>query len=163
MKTNSNATSLYIAVSLLAAGLLAGCSGIKTYPNTLAKNLHVRTETDSAFFSKVRVDVDVYRVAADCKIEYEGTVKLNEPLIDIGIPSDRTSYLVFNFNSSSFLAGSRSSIDYDTLLKPRGGFDYNVKLSYKDDIYNVVIMEKNRSKSSSSEIERKDLNKCKTN
>ena len=43
--------------TLLAAGLLAGCSGIKTYPDTLPKNLHIRTETSGSLLSKVRAAV----------------------------------------------------------------------------------------------------------
>ena len=59
---------------LLFISLLAACSGIKTYPNTLDKNLNIRTDTHSnEFLGKVKADVDIYRVDANCEDEYLGT------------------------------------------------------------------------------------------
>jgi hypothetical protein len=148
-------------ILLLAYSLLAGCSGIKTYQNTLDKNLHIKTETHSgSMFSKVRAAVDIYRVDADCKTEYEGTVQLKNPSVDVGIPSSRLSYLVFVFASSGFLSGSSSTITYNTLLKPHVGYNYDIKVSYIDDIYNVVIRETDPRMKKSREIEFKDLNDC---
>jgi hypothetical protein len=161
METNSNIMSRYITGLIVTVSLLAGCSGIRAYPNTMDKNLHIQTKTDSgSFFSKVRAAVDIYRVNADCKTEYEGTIQLNEPSIDVGIPSHRLSYLVFVFSSSSFLAGSNSTVTDDTLLKPRAGYDYEIKVSYMDDIYNVVIRETHPRKVGSRDIELKDLSGC---
>jgi hypothetical protein len=161
MKTFTNVTGLCIAGLLLAVGLLTGCSGLRPYPNTLAKNLHIRTETDSgSILSKVRAEVDIFRVKADCKTEYQGTVKLKGPSLEVGIPSDKLSYMVFVFSNSSFLANSRSSISHDTLLNPRAGYNYDIKVSYIDDIYNVAIRETHPRKSVSRNIELKDLSAC---
>ena len=66
----------------------------------------------------------------------------------------------FVFSSSSFLAGSSGSIRYETLLKPRAGYTYDVKVSYFDNIYNVTIREIDPRKSSSREIERRSLQAC---
>jgi hypothetical protein len=149
-------------VALLAViGLLAGCSGKFTYPNTLAKNLSIQTETDSgSFLSSVRAAVGIYRVDEHCRIDYQGTVDLDEGLISVGIPSGRPSYLVFEFASSSFLANSRSSITYETLLVPVAGRDYDLKVSYLDDIYNVEIRESRPGEALARSIERKDLRTC---
>jgi len=161
MKTFTSITGRYIAGFLLAVGLLTGCSGLRPYPDTLAKNMHIRTETDSgSVFSKVRAEVDIFSVKADCTTEYQGTVKLNGPSIEVGIPSDRLSYTVFVFSNSSFLANSRSSISHATLLKPRAGYTYDIKVSYIDDIYNVAIRETHPRKSASRTIELKDLSAC---
>ena len=111
-------------------------------------------------FSKVRAAVDIYRVDADCKTEYEGTVQLNNPSLDVGIPSSRLSYLVFVFARSGFLSSSSSTITYNTLLKPRVGYNYDITVSYVDDIYNVVIRETDPRTKKSCEIEPKDLNDC---
>jgi hypothetical protein len=93
---------------ILAASLSASCS-LKPYPNTLEKNLYIRTETKSgSFLSTVRTAVNVYRVDASCRAQYEGTVELNSPSVFVGIPLGRPSYLVFNFASSSFLANTQS-------------------------------------------------------
>jgi hypothetical protein len=47
-----------VAIILLAC-LLAGCSGLKPYPDTFEKNLHLHTQTDSgSLFSSVRAAID---------------------------------------------------------------------------------------------------------
>jgi len=141
---------------LLSASLLAGCSGAKTYPDTLPKNLHVRTET-----SKVRAELHIHRVDANCLTEYQGTVQLDKPSIEVGIPAGRQSIVAFTFSRSSFLSGSSSSVRYDTLLTPRAGYTYDVKISYLDDIYNVTIREIDPRGSSGREIARRDPRACK--
>jgi hypothetical protein len=151
----------YIISLALAFGLLSGCSGIKTYQNTLTNNLHINTETDSgSMFSKVRTAVDIYRVDAECKTEYEGTVQLKKPSVEIGIPSDRLSYLVFVFANSGFFSNSSSMMSYDALLKPRAGYNYDVKVTYIGNIYNVVMHETHPRNKKGREIELKGLNAC---
>ena len=52
-----------VAVWLLGASLLAGCSGIKSYPDTSPKNLIVRTEASSgSAFTRMRVAVHIHQV-----------------------------------------------------------------------------------------------------
>ena len=161
MKDSINVTGQHIAGLLLAVGLLTGCSGLRPYPDTLAKNLHIRSETDSAsIFSKVRAEVDIFSVNADCKTEYQGTVNLKGPFTEVGIPSDKPSYMVFVFSNSSFLANSRSSISHETLLRARAGYNYDIKVSYIDDIYNVAIKETHPRKSKGREIELRDISAC---
>jgi len=161
LETLTHMLNRHIIVLLLALSLLAGCSGIKTYQNTIYKNLHIKTETDSgSMFSKVRAAVDIYRVDAECKTEYEGTVQLKNPSVDVGVPSSRLSYLVFVFARSGFLSSSSSTITYNTLLKPRVGYNYDIKVSYINDIYNVVIRETHPRNKKSREIELKSLNAC---
>jgi hypothetical protein len=142
--------------ALLAAGLLAGCSGIKTYPDTFPKNLRIH-----ATISKVQAELHVHRVDAGCQTEYQGTVQLDKPSVEVGIPAGRQSLVAFTFSSSSFLSGSSSSVRYDTLLTPRAGYTYDVKVSYLDNIYSVTVREIDPRRSSSREIERRDLRACK--
>src|SRR6266480_2732334 len=113
--------------SLLAASLLTGCSGAKTYPDTLPKNMHVRTET-----SNMRAELHIHRVDANCLTEYQGTVQLDKPSVKIGIPAGRQSLVAITFSSSSFLTASSRSIRYDTLLTPRAGYTYDVTVRYVD-------------------------------
>ncbi len=147
--------------ALLAASLLAGCSGIKAYPDTLPKNLHIRTETGSgSVLSKVRAAVHIHQVDASCRTEYQGTLELNARSVEAGIPAERWSYMVFVFASSSFLGGSSSSTHYETLLRPRAGYTYDVKVSYGDRMYDVAIREIDPRSSASREIERKSWKTC---
>ncbi len=139
----------------LAAGLLVGCSGAKTYPDALPKNMHVRTET-----SNMRAELHIHRVDANCLTEYQGTVQLDKPSVEIGIPAGRQSLVAITFSSSSFLTASSRSIRYDTLLTPRAGYTYDIKVSYQDNIYNVTVREVDTRRSSNREIERKSLRTC---
>lgn len=155
----SHKNRFYLAL-LITLSLLTACSGIKTYPNTLDRNLRVTTKTDSgSALSSVRTAVDIYQVEPDCSIKYSGTIQLDSPDVDIGIPTGRSSYLVFIFSSSGFLSGS-STTSYDTLLRPRKGIRYDIDVSYLEDIYNVVIHERQGS-NKSREIEARSLAACK--
>ena len=161
MDTRNRVVKWHLVGLLAVVGLLVGCSGKYTYPNAFAKNLHIQSETESgSIFSSVRAALGVYRVDDQCKIEYQGTVDLDGRPVSVGIPSGRPSYLVFEFASSSFLANSRRSISYETLLLPVAGRDYDIKVSYVDDIYNVEIRESRPGDAMVRNIERKDLRAC---
>ena len=155
----------HVTVVLLfcAASILSACSGIKTYENSLNKNLHVQTTRDSgSWFSRVRVAVDIHRVGEDCAIDYEGTVQLTEPATEIGIPPDRRSYLVFVFSSSSFLSNRSGTITYETLMKTRPHYHYDAAVSYKNDLYHVVIREIPPDRSAGRELDRLGLSACRS-
>lgn len=145
---------------MLGAALLAGCSGIKPYPDTTPKNLSVTTEAPSgSVLSRMRVALHVHRVDAGCKTDYQGTVQLDEPAIRVGIPADRQSYLVFTFSGSSLLEGS-SHMSYGTLLQPRAGLGYEARVRYKDGIYHVELRESGARGAAGREIERRTLADC---
>jgi len=150
-------------LSIWTAGLLPGCSETRTYPNTLDKNLHVHTATDSgSWFSRVRAAVDIHHVREDCALDYEGTVQLADRRIDIGLPAHRWKYLVFVFASSSFPANRNGTITYETLLKARPNYHYQVVVQYKDDMYHVGIRETLPTQSTGREIEPLQLSACRS-
>ena len=60
-------------------------------------------------------------------------------MTEVGIPTERSSYLVFVFSSSSFWASSKSSISYEMLVRPREGKVVNALATYVDNIYDVVV------------------------
>ena len=162
MKIVAQVKQASLLVLLLGFGFFTGCSGIKTYPNNLDKNLYITTTTESgSFFSSVKAAVDIYRVKPDCSLEYQGTVKLYKTSVSVGIPPDRLSYLVFGFASSSFLASTSGSISYETLLMPRKAYHYMINASYIDDIYDVQIREIHPRKKSSRNIDTAGLSACK--
>ena len=153
--------SAIVALLFGAMSLLIACSGIKRYDNSPSKNLYVRTATDSgSWFSRVRTAVDIHRVSAKCAIEYEGTVQLTEPTIEIGIPPDRWSHLVFVFATSSFFTNRSGTTRYETLLKPRPHYRYDVAVSYRNDMYSVAIREVPPNRSTGRELDPIPLTTC---
>jgi hypothetical protein len=127
---------------LIGAFVLAGCAGDSRYADRPEKNLIIRTETSSgSAFSSVRAVLGVHAVDAQCRLEYEGSVPLDQPVVRVGIPPGRARYLVFRFATSSFFGGTRGSISRETLLRPRAGATYDVRVTYKDELYDVVIRE----------------------
>jgi hypothetical protein len=162
--TNSVAQVKQASLPVLLLGFifLTGCTGIKTYPNNLEKNLYITTTTESgSFFSSVNATVDIYQVNTDCSLGYQGTVKLNKASVSVGIPYDKRSYLVFGFASRSFLASTSGSITYETMLKPRRNYRYTINVSYIDDIYNVEIREIHPRKKAARNIDTAGLSACK--
>lgn len=141
--------------------LLAGCSGIKTYPNDLpARNLSIRTVTSAgSAFSSVRAELDVHSVDAACRTQYVGTVTLDQPSMAVGIPADRGSRLVFNFLSSSFLGGERGRITREVFIHPRADQRYEIDVSYRDNLYDVVLRER-LPRGAAREIPLRDLSAC---
>ena len=138
---------------------LAACSAVKPYPNDLAKNLHIHTRTDpGSWFADVEVAVGIYQVD-DCRLQYQGTVNLDQPSVAVGIPAGRPSYLVFEFASSSLFSGD-GRISYDTVLQPAPGYSYDIAVSYLDELYNVEIREIRGAGSARRSIDRSDLSAC---
>jgi hypothetical protein len=142
------------ALACAAALVLAACASGKPYPDDLApKNLTVKTS------SSARAALGVHGVDAQCRTEYLGTVALDKTAAEIGLPAERWSYLVFDFSTSSFLAGRRTSTTFETLLKPRAGYRYEASVSYRDDVYNVVIREQS-PRGPWREVAMRDLASC---
>ena len=148
-----------IMIACLCAAI-SGCSGLKTYHSDLENNLQITTKTDSgSIFSSVEAAVDVHRVNPDCSTEYSGTVKLGEQPQEIGIPTGRSSYLVFVFEKSGIFS-AETMTTYNTLVRPRAGYQYVAQVSYKENLYNVILNEIDRGSRQSREIEPKGLQAC---
>jgi hypothetical protein len=142
--------------------ILAGCSSLKTYPSRSPENVVVRSAIESgSAFSSMRGSVHIHEVDAECRTSYQGTVKLDQPKVALGLPAERVSYLVFAFDGSSFLGGSSSSTASGTVLKPRAGYRYDVAVSYRDSIYHVVLRESDPRGGASRELPRRQLTGCK--
>ena len=146
---------------LLAVALTVGCSGTRPYPNTLDKNVQVRTETRSgSIFSSTRASIAIYRVDPQCRVAYEGTLDLDKPVVLVSLPTDRVSYLVFGFDSSSFLGNPRSSISQETVLRTRAGHAYDIDVSYRNSLYSVVVHERRLGTGERRELELRRLSAC---
>jgi hypothetical protein len=123
---------------------LAGCAGRAPYADESAtKNVSIHTATSSkSIFSSVHAILDIYSLDAECRAKYAGTVKLDKPSVAIGIAPDRWSHLVFDFASSSFLAGRRGHTSYELFFKPQADHHYEIEVTYHDEIYDVVLGER---------------------
>jgi hypothetical protein len=141
-------------VILAFALALAGCSGLKTYPNEAPKNVHVATQTERG----VRAALHVHQVSGECATRYQGTLALDRSALDLGVPAGQPSYLVVSFDTSSFMAGARST-SVGTLLTPRAGYEYELAVRYQQDIYDVALREIDR-KGVRRELARRPLAGC---
>lgn len=146
---------------ILALAQLAGCASTRPYPDDLpAKNLTIRTTTSSgSMFSSVRATLGIHSVDAHCRTRYLGSVALDRPSLSVGIPTERWSYLVFDFSTAGFLGGTRTRISRGILLRPSPKHSYQVDLTYQDDIYNVVLHERS-PRGASREPPLLDLSSC---
>ena len=143
------------ALTVLAAlALAAGCSGLKTYPNDAPRNLRVVTQLDRG----VRTALHVHEVSGQCQTRYEGTVALDQPAVEVGVPAGRPSYVVVSFDTSSFLGGNRGT-SVGTVLTPRPGYRYELAVRYQQSMYDVALREVDR-KGASRELPRRGLNGC---
>ncbi len=150
-----------VVVLILFAGLFTGCSGLRPYVSDYEKNLYITTRTEaSGFLASVDAAVDIYSVNSDCARQYQGTVDLRKTSVVVGLLPNTPSYLSFTFASSAFLANSHGTMSYDTVLVPRDGYDYDVSVSYIDNIYNVTIRERNSSSGESRELMTNMLDSC---
>jgi hypothetical protein len=153
-------TRIKYAVLVLTIWFVTGCSGLKTYHSDLENNLKITTQTDSgSIFSSMQAAVDIHKVNPDCSTEYTGTIQLDDSSNDIGIPAGRSSYLVFVFQKSG-LFSAETSTTYNTLIRPRNGYQYIAEVSYQENIYNVIINEIDPGSRTSREIETRGIYAC---
>ena len=159
MKVRRGAWRLGVAGLALWA---AGCSGLRPYPNDLAtKNVAIRTMTNAgSMFASVRVELDVHGVdATSCGARYLGTLQLDHSPVALGIAPERGSVLTFRFLSAGFLGGSRSSVSRAVFIAPGPDQRYEIDVSYRDDLYDVVVRERLRS-GTLREVAAVDLRTC---
>jgi hypothetical protein len=141
--------------------LFGGCSSLKPYPSVAPENVVVKSALESgSILSSMRGSVHIHELDASCHSSYVGTVKLDRPSVALGLPAERASYLVFAFDGSSFLGGTTSSTSSGTVLKPRPGYRYEFAVTYKDNIYNVVLRESDPRRGASREVPRQELRGC---
>lgn len=152
---------LHFAAVPFIVGFLTACAGLESYESDLENNLQIFTETNSGSrLSSMRTSVDVHTVNPDCTIEYDGSVKLGDQTEEIGIPTGRSTYLVFVFEKGGFFSNTESIATYDTLIRPRAGYRYTARVSYEDSLYNVVLNETRPGSKKKREITTRGMHTC---
>ncbi len=126
-----------LLVSIIA---LSGCSGIHTYQSGgVPENVTFTPELQSG-----SVRMDVYDVDVGCHADYAGSVEPGKDPVKIGMPSNQQRFLVVTFEDSSFFTGTRITKTRLYFIA-RPGSTYDIKASYGDSMYNVVVREQNGS------------------
>lgn len=139
-----------------------GCSAVKTYPNSLEKNMHVATQIDSGSATLSTVaEFDIHRVDSNCELIYQGRVFLDDAKTEVGIPVDGLIYLDFIFASKRFLSSNISGVRHGMLLSPRPGYVYKTQVKYIKGVYSVAIHEVGKGATAGRLIERMPLSACK--
>jgi len=134
---------------LLLGGLATACSSVKYYPNTLEKNVLVKTTLDSgSVFNEAQAHFHVYSIDKQCNEVHLGAVKLDQPEVEVGIATGKPVVIEVAFGiGGNFFSSSSSVIRVETMLTPRTHYFYDVNASYDDGIYDVEVFEKKKRKS----------------
>ena len=154
---------------LTFAGVLAGCSGLPRYESDLPANLNVKARLSSPLLLHTAplagtFDADMHVTSVDrrCQKNYRGSVRLGDAPVSIGIPAELPSYLVFEFTGRSYsIRQANASSTYATLLKPRSGHQYDVDVTYADEMYSITVYERNPRGGQRREVERRPFSACK--
>jgi len=124
---------LHLACWFLLFGALAGC-GLKKYPNTLEKNLLVRTTVSGSLFNSVEAYLHVYDPKDDCKKDYLGAIKLKNGDTHVGIPVGRPVHVDFVFYANA-------QVHNPSIVTLLPGERYIALVRYVDRIYSLSIRE----------------------
>ena len=109
---------------------LAGCSGLRPYPNTVAKNAVIHVQTDSGtLLSRTGVELDLYTVDVGCGSKYLGTLELHDASIELGLPLDTQVRLAYVFARSALL-GTSGTTTIEMIVTPQRGHRYEFDISY---------------------------------
>ena len=150
----------FLAWSLICCALLAGCSNLKTYQSSGEKNMLVRVKNEGGgFFSRTRPDVNIFSVDAACQTQYLGTVELDAPRIEIGLPVAQTVLIEFVFSKST-LGGSQAATAVEIMATPRKGTRYEFDVSYLRNGYTATGTEFEPGQAKGREMEYRRLRDC---
>lgn len=135
-QTGSAVASIFLAV-------LAGCASEPAYISTAEKNLHIENKLiESGFVHKYYSYLYVSEVDHNCQFKYLGYIALNQPTLDIGLPTNKLLLLRAEFATFSRFSDPKSSrIDtsYFIQLKPNTKYAADIQrneIMYKFTMYN---------------------------
>lgn len=145
-------------LAVLSAAVLAGCSSApRSYSSSLPSNMQVTTRAEGA-----KAAFDIHRLKADCELDFQGRINLENGTVGVGVPTDEPLYLDFIFvTGGGFFSSSVGSTRYGTLFRARPGFDYRAQATYDKGIYSVEIRESRKGASASRVLDRVPLGACK--
>ena len=132
-----------MARALFAAVLAFGAAGCQEPPHPYAgqpeKNLQVRAVMIGAGSMALEIH--------GCRGAYEGFVPLDQSPVEVGLPSDRGSKLVFEFRNPS--VSNKKEVE----IAPRPGYRYEIRVSLKDAIHDIELREIDPRSGASRELD----------
>lgn len=145
---------------LMLVSFLSACASTKVFKDQSAKNIEVIIEKDKgSIFNATEVNVEVWKLEADCKTILLGKVDNESPKYKIGLQPGKLAYINFRFFSSGMFSND-NSMTYGSLIIPREGYNYQLKASYVEGIYNLEIFEKKPGKKT-RRLETRHYDDCK--
>lgn len=126
--------------------LLSACVGGTLYRSSQPENLAINTRLES-----VNAQLELFTINKQCQPVSLGVLRLNEGKARLGIAPSGTTYYEVTFKGFSLLRGS-STVSTNGFIHTRKGYDYELEVSYVDNVYNVVAYEIN-SKGHKRELE----------
>jgi hypothetical protein len=98
-------------------------------------------------------------VDAACETRYLGTVDLDAPRIEIGLPVGQTVLIEFVFSKST-LGGNQAATAVELMATPRKGTRYEFDVSYLRNGYSATGMEFEPGQTKGREMEYRRLRDC---
>jgi hypothetical protein len=146
--------------ALLFALVLSGCSGLRTYPNTLEKNASIHVRTDGGtLLSRIEIALDLYTVDPGCGTQYLGTLELDDSTIELGLPLDQRVRLAYVFSRDA-LVGTSGTTVIEMMVTPRRGELYEFDVEYLKQGYTATGRVFPAGQASSKDIEHSRLRDC---
>jgi len=143
--------------------VVAGCAsdGIKDYESRGEKNLRIDARIEPNSFGSVRGSfLHVFAVSPRCELGYLGTVTLDKPTMEVGLPTDKPLLLRAEFVARQRFSESSTHNTYAYFVQLRPGYDYAADIQQQERLYKFALMEKRRGGGPGRAVERKGLEQC---
>ena len=157
---NSKAIYRFIGGCLLVS-IVIGCSSRLHYPKDLAKNLEVRKKVNTgSIFSGVQIWAKIYDIEGRCKTKYKGNIHIKDKKTLIGLPVNKSNYIVFAFDTGNVMSGYNNTVSESTVIHPLKGYQYRADVQYIDDTYYVGIYKRKITSNKWKQLKIRSLPNC---
>jgi hypothetical protein len=149
---------LFVMTVLVA---LTGCaSGERVFTSAEKKNLHIATSLEPNSFGSVRATfLYVYEMDTRCKPNYLGYVRLEQPTIELGLPTGTLLVLTAEFMTRGRFSESEVRNAYEYLIQPQPGQEYFADIRHQNNLYKFSLTE-SRNGGAKRNVDRKGGEAC---
>ena len=131
----------FIFIAVLSS-LLWGCSSAPIkYQNAGEQNLTINLRLDKrgGIFTKIKVVSGVNDLDSNCEPHYKGMVELTPGKNEIGLKPGVLTFIQVDVAHNG--TGINSVTNRGTMLKPESGKNYQIDISYIDNMYDFTLYE----------------------